>query len=152
MGQTFRGQCAELCGSGHSIMLFEVQALSAADFDAWLVEKSTPAPSAPPPSGGPAPSGQPAPSDGAADETLTLVAKDLKFDQASLTAAADTPFSIDFKNEDPSIPHNVAIHRDRPLARRSSRARSSPASPKRSTSSRHCRPAPTASSVRSIRP
>ena len=27
-GQTFRGQCAELCGTGHSIMLFEVKALS----------------------------------------------------------------------------------------------------------------------------
>ena len=56
VGQTFRGQCAELCGSGHSIMLFEVKALSAADFDAWLAEKSKPAPSAPP-----APSGEPAP-------------------------------------------------------------------------------------------
>ena len=52
VGQTFRGQCAELCGTGHSIMLFEVKALSAADFDAWLVEKSKPAASAPPaPSG-----------------------------------------------------------------------------------------------------
>ena len=109
VGQTFRGQCAELCGSGHSIMLFEVKALSAADFDAWLLEKSQPPPSAPP-----APSGQPAPSGGAADETLTLVAKDLKFDQASLTAAADTPFNIDFKNQDPSIPHNVAIHQGSP--------------------------------------
>ena len=28
-GQTFRGQCAELCGTGHRIMLFEVHALSA---------------------------------------------------------------------------------------------------------------------------
>ena len=29
-GQTFRGQCAELCGIGHSIMLFEVKALAPA--------------------------------------------------------------------------------------------------------------------------
>jgi cytochrome c oxidase subunit 2 len=114
VGQTFRGQCAELCGSGHSIMLFEVKALSAADFDAWLVVKSQP-PSAPPaPSGGPGPSGQPAPSSGAADETLTLVAQGVKFDQTSLTASADTPFNIDFKNQDPGTPHNVAIHKGSP--------------------------------------
>jgi cytochrome c oxidase subunit 2 len=115
VGQTFRGQCAELCGSGHSIMLFEVKALSAADFDAWLAEKSKPAPSAPPaPSGQPGPSGQPAPSGGAAGETLTLVAKDIKFDQTSLTAAAATPFNIDFKNQDPATPHNVAVHQGSP--------------------------------------
>ena len=114
-GQTFRGQCAELCGSGHSIMLFEVKALSAADFDAWLAEKSKPAPSAPPaPSGEPAPSGQPAPSGGAADETLTVVAKNVKFEQSSLTAAAGNPFNIDFKNEDAGTPHNVAIHQGSP--------------------------------------
>src|SRR4029079_9146358 len=38
-GQTFRGQCAELCGVGHSIMLFDVHALTATEFDAWLAEK-----------------------------------------------------------------------------------------------------------------
>jgi cytochrome c oxidase subunit 2 len=35
-GQTFRGQCAELCGTGHSIMLFDVHAMTGTDFDAWL--------------------------------------------------------------------------------------------------------------------
>ena len=39
-GQTFRGQCAELCGIGHSIMLFEVKALTPADFDTWLAGKA----------------------------------------------------------------------------------------------------------------
>ena len=43
-GQTFRGQCAELCGSGHSIMLFDVHAMTAADFDAWLADKVANAP------------------------------------------------------------------------------------------------------------
>jgi cytochrome c oxidase subunit 2 len=66
-GQTFRGQCAELCGAGHSIMLFDVHAMTAADFDAWLADKiaqaaATPAPAA---SGSPAasadPSASPAP-------------------------------------------------------------------------------------------
>ena len=75
----------------------------------WLVEKSKPAPSAPP-----APSGQPAPSGGAGGETLTLIAFGIKFDKAELTAKADTPFKIDFKNEDPATPHNVAIHQGSP--------------------------------------
>ena len=38
-GQTFRGQCAELCGSGHDIMTFDVHAMTGADFDAWLAAK-----------------------------------------------------------------------------------------------------------------
>jgi plastocyanin len=134
VGQTFRGQCAELCGTGHSIMLFEVKALSAADFDAWLKDKaakaaaspapapSGAAPSGPAPSGvapsGPAPSGAapsgPAPSGAAPGETLQLTAQGIKFDQSALTAKANTPFRIDFKNQDPATPHNVAIHKDSP--------------------------------------
>ena len=39
-GQTFRGQCAELCGIGHSIMLFEVKALAPQEFDTWLAGKA----------------------------------------------------------------------------------------------------------------
>ena len=59
-GQTFRGQCAELCGIGHSIMLFEVKALSPQDFDTWLAGKAAQNPPAASPgaSGGPAPSAQ----------------------------------------------------------------------------------------------
>ena len=52
-GQTYRGQCAELCGVGHRIMLFEVHALAPADFQAWQ-QKQMAAGSATPP---PAPSG-----------------------------------------------------------------------------------------------
>ena len=52
-GQTFRGQCAELCGSGHAIMLFDVHAMTAADFDAWLAEKVAAATPPPSPSGSP---------------------------------------------------------------------------------------------------
>lgn len=32
----WRGQCAEFCGIGHAHMVFEVEALPAAEFDAWL--------------------------------------------------------------------------------------------------------------------
>ncbi|MEP6640193.1 MAG: cytochrome c oxidase subunit II [Chloroflexota bacterium] len=124
VGQTFRGQCAELCGMGHSIMLFEVKALSTTDFDGWLAEKAkqanaTPSPAAsgaPAPSGAPGASGAPAPSGAPASggETLTITAQNIAYDPTSLTTKADTPFHIDFKNQDPSTPHNVAIHKDSP--------------------------------------
>ena len=32
----YRGVCAELCGSGHAAMLFNVTAMESADFQAWL--------------------------------------------------------------------------------------------------------------------
>ena len=52
-GQTFRGQCAELCGTGHRIMLFEVHSLAPADFEAWYDAEGRRGERAPPP----APSG-----------------------------------------------------------------------------------------------
>ena len=116
-GQTFRGQCAELCGTGHRIMLFEVHALSPSDFDAWLADaiakaSATPAPA---PSAAPGASGQPAPSGGqAAGPTLQISAANIAYEQSSLEAPANTPFSIEFDNKDAGVPHNVAIHKDSP--------------------------------------
>jgi cytochrome c oxidase subunit 2 len=116
-GQVFRGQCAELCGTGHRVMLFDVHAMAPAEFDAWLEAKiaegsATPAP---PPSGEPVPSGQPAPSgDAGASPTLTLSALNIAYEQTELTAPADTPFKIEFENKDAGVPHNVAIHEGSP--------------------------------------
>ncbi len=127
-GQTFRGQCAELCGSGHSIMLFEVKALAPADFDKWLADKAaaataSPAPapsgspgssSAPAPSGNPGASSAPAPSQGATGPTLQVTASGIQYVEKTLTAPANTPFQIVFDNQDPGTPHNVSIHKDSP--------------------------------------
>ena len=128
-GQTFRGQCAELCGSGHRIMLFDVHALSATDFDAWLKEKQAsappPAPSGAAPSGaapsgpvasGPAPSGPAAsgPPPAGGGPTLPIAAQNVAFDTNALTAPANTPFQIAFDNKDNGVPHNVAIHQGSP--------------------------------------
>jgi cytochrome c oxidase subunit II len=130
-GQTFRGQCAELCGSGHRIMLFDVHALAPADFDAWLKDKVAnappPAPSGAAPSGavpsgpvasgpapsGPAPSGPP-PSAGGAGPTLAIAAQNVAYDVNALQAPANTPFHIAFDNKDNAVPHNVAIHQGSP--------------------------------------
>ena len=102
-GQTFRGQCAELCGVGHSIMLFEVKALTGVEFDAWLADKIAKANATP----------APAPSGGVGD-TVQLSALGIKYEQTSITAKAGTPFRIDFENKDPGVPHNVSIHKDSP--------------------------------------
>jgi cytochrome c oxidase subunit 2 len=103
-GQTFRGQCAELCGTGHRIMLFDVHALSPADFDAWLEQKIAEANATPPPP----------PSGGVSGPVLQLSALNVTFEQTSLAAPADTPFAIEFDNKDNGVPHNVAIHKDSP--------------------------------------
>jgi len=122
---TYRGQCAELCGELHGSMLFEVNAMPKAEYDAWLaaaVQKAPPPPpsgapgasgapaasGAPSPSGAPAGSGGPAASGAPAGQTVQLEAQNTAFTQTSLTATANAPFTIHFKNDD-AVPHNVEI-------------------------------------------
>ncbi len=100
VNQTFRGQCAEFCGTFHSTMLFSVKALSPTDFNTWLQNqiKTAAATPAPAPSGG-----------GTAATTLDLTAHNIAYDTSSLAAPAGQPFIINFTNNDPSVPHNVQI-------------------------------------------
>lgn len=96
-GQTFHGQCAELCGAGHRVMLFNVIAMTQADYDAWLAKLVVDANATP----APAPSGA---------ATLNLGALNIAFDAKELTAPANAPFVIAFTNKDPaSITHDVQI-------------------------------------------
>lgn len=37
---TFSGQCAELCGTDHALMRFEIQVVEREEFDAWIAEQS----------------------------------------------------------------------------------------------------------------
>ena len=115
-GQTFRGQCAELCGAGHRIMLFEVNALTPADFDAWLAAKIAEAEATPPPapSAEPSASGEPGASGGPAGPPVAVSAVNVAFEQSALTVTAGTPFQINFDNKDNGVPHNVAIHEGSP--------------------------------------
>ncbi len=100
-GQVFHGQCAELCGTGHRIMLFDVHAMTRADYDAWLAALIETANATPPPP----PSGAP---------VLEVVAKNIApegFIEKELDVAANAPFVIHFKNEDiGSITHDIDIH------------------------------------------
>lgn len=114
-GQTFRGQCAELCGTGHRVMLFDVHALTGPDFDAWLAKQvadaaATPAPSAPPPSpgaSGAGPSGPPVPG-----TELHVSAANVAFEQTTISAPANSPITIDFENKDAGTPHDIKIFKD----------------------------------------
>ena len=60
---SWRGECAELCGAGHSNMQIIVQAMSQADYDQWATKQlaalhATPSPSPPAkPSPSPSPAG-----------------------------------------------------------------------------------------------
>ena len=99
-GQTFRGQCAELCGIGHRAMTFEVHAMSQADYDAWLKKKIDEAAKA---------SAQPSGSAAPPAATINLTAQNLKFSAATLDAPADKPFAIEFDNQDAGVVHDVAI-------------------------------------------
>ena len=109
-GGTFRGQCAELCGAGHRLMLFDVHALTPTEFDTWLAASIEQANASPPPP----PSGEPPPSGGPAGEALVVSAVDLAFEQTALEAPADAPLKIDFDNKAAGILHNVAIHEGSP--------------------------------------
>jgi cytochrome c oxidase subunit 2 len=108
-GQVIHGQCAELCGIGHDIMLFDVSIQSPADFKAWYDQKVAEAKASPtpPPSGEPGGSGAPPPQGGGT--VLDVVAKNVQFDVKELTAPANQPFTIHFDNQDAGTPHDVDI-------------------------------------------
>ena len=93
----FGGQCAELCGTGHRTMLFQVVAMSQADYDTWLQAlilkfNATPPP---PPSGAPA---------------IALAAQNFKFDKPGIEVPAGQPFVINFRNNEVAgVTHDVDI-------------------------------------------
>jgi cytochrome c oxidase subunit II len=106
--QVIHGQCAELCGIGHDVMLFDVSIKTPAEFQTWYDQKVAEAKASPPPppSGEPAGSGAPPPGGGT---TLNVVAKNVAFDVKTLTAPANQPFTIHFDNQDAGTPHDVDI-------------------------------------------
>lgn len=91
---TYAGQCAEFCGDLHARMTFSVEAMSRADFDAWIEAiraGETPAPSVP-----------------AEGTVLKIAAQNVAFDVNELTVPAGEPFTIEFDNRE-AVAHNVAI-------------------------------------------
>jgi cytochrome c oxidase subunit 2 len=100
---TYAGQCAEFCGIGHADMHFTVQAMTPDDFNAWIAQQQAAA-SAPPPS-------QAAPPPGAPTVQVDSVSITAGFDPSTLSIPANTPWTVQFTNSDPSVPHNFSIHK-----------------------------------------
>ena len=86
---------------------------------------ATQAPASPAASGAPAGSGEPAPSEapsaapGGSGQpgqavAIKISAQGIAYDTDTLEVPANTPFRIEFTNNDAGIPHNVAIHKDSP--------------------------------------
>jgi cytochrome c oxidase subunit II len=92
----YHGQCAELCGDFHNEMTFELQTMAQTDFDSWLKQQAEEQRKA----GGCVPTGT----------ALQITAQNTSFDKNCLAAPAGQPFTIEFDNQDPSVPHNVAIY------------------------------------------
>jgi cytochrome c oxidase subunit II len=95
---TYTGQCAEFCGFGHWAMIFLVEAMERADYDAWLEEALTDDPDQPP-IATPPPDAQ----------IIELTANNNVFDTDRLEVPANEVFVIRFHNEDTGIPHDVDI-------------------------------------------
>jgi cytochrome c oxidase subunit 2 len=72
-GQTVPRPCAELCGTVHRLMLFEVHAHDPADFDAWLPDRIAEASATPPRR----------PAVGPGGHALQLSAPDIAFDKSA---------------------------------------------------------------------
>ena len=115
-GQTFRGQCAELCGFQHWVMQFTVKALAPKDYDAWLQQQIKAAAATPPPaSAGPSTAGGPGASGATgAGPTVQISAHNIAFSQSTVTAPANTAFTIHFDNQDQGVPHDIAIAQGSP--------------------------------------
>lgn len=64
---------------------------------------------APSASGSAAPSGSAGPSASAGAAVVSIVASGIQFTTAAVTAAAGTPFTLEFDNQDATTPHNVQI-------------------------------------------
>ena len=115
VGQTFRGQCAELCGAGHRLMLFDVHAMAPDEYEAWLSSRIEGANATPPPapSSEPGQTGEPPPGGGPGDTVVQIAALNIAYDKAELTVPAGEGFRIEFDNQE-AVPHNVAIHEGSP--------------------------------------
>jgi plastocyanin len=69
-----------------------------------------PAPSITPPPSSAASAEASGPAGSANPNLVMISALNVKFEQTTLTAPADTPFQVQFENKDPGTQHNVALH------------------------------------------
>ena len=100
---TYVGQCAEFCGLQHAQMFFTVRAVPRPEYDAWVAAEQEKARATPQPTASATGGEQPA------EVVAVSASNSQKFDQDAITVPAGTPFPIEFTNNDPAAPHNVAF-------------------------------------------
>jgi cytochrome c oxidase subunit 2 len=100
---TYAGQCAEFCGLLHYAMSFTVEAMSRADFDAWVTEQQT---------AGPTPGPSPPPD--AVEVEVSSIGVLEGYEPSALSAPADTAWLVHLTNADPAVPHDFAIRGGNP--------------------------------------
>jgi cytochrome c oxidase subunit 2 len=92
---TYAGQCAEFCGLSHAEMVFVVNAMPRADYDAYIADRVAGV--------------SPPPVAGECGTTVQLAAvESIQFDESSLEVPAGEDFCIEFTNND-AVPHDVGI-------------------------------------------
>lgn len=99
---TYAGQCAEFCGLLHANMRFTVEAMTRADFDAWVTEQQQAEPTAAPP-----------PPD-ATTVALTSVGIVEGFDPTEISIPADKPWVVELTNTDTAAPHDFSVRGGNP--------------------------------------
>lgn len=93
---TYSGQCAEFCGTAHADMVFTVEAMERADYDAWLEALA----SGEPPTG---------PGEGDCPTTIQLAAvESFAFDTDTIEVPAGEDFCVEFTNND-TVVHDFGI-------------------------------------------
>ncbi len=92
-------QCSQLCGSGHTLMVAPVHVVPAADFESWARQQPKPTPTTPPTTAPPS-------------TTVNLIAKNIAFDASVITVPAGQTITVNFDNQDQSVPHNFAVYAD----------------------------------------
>jgi plastocyanin len=75
----------------------------------WTYQAAPPV--TPPPSVEASGSAEPSTGDGGGSGAVQISARGVAFEQAEVTAPAGAAFQIEFTNNDPGTPHNVAIHK-----------------------------------------
>jgi cytochrome c oxidase subunit 2 len=94
---TYAGQCAEFCGTDHAGMVFVVDAMERADYEAYieaLASGESPAPS---------------PGAGECGTTVQVAAiESIQFDTDAIEAPAGEDFCIEFTNND-TVVHDIGI-------------------------------------------
>jgi cytochrome c oxidase subunit II len=92
---TYAGQCAEFCGLSHAEMVFVVEAMPRADYDAYIADRVAGV--------------SPPPAEGECEVTVEITANNTQFDIDEFEVPAETDFCIAFENQE-DVPHNVAIY------------------------------------------